>query len=100
MSKTKHFMVLDGLRGVAALAVVCLHTSEEIGFGPLPAHGYLAVDFFFMLSGVVMASAYGEKLCDGRMGFLAIRQGAGNPALPVDCSGYALWYGQHVRPRP
>ncbi|MCC8408063.1 acyltransferase [Mucilaginibacter sp. UR6-1] len=64
--KTKqHFKVLDGLRGIAAIAVVIFHFMEIA----VPdytksfiAHAYLAVDFFFCLSGFVIAYAYDEKL--------------------------------------
>src|ERR1700744_1794998 len=64
--KTKsHFEVLDGLRGVAALMVVIFHTFEGYGPGnrfiqPIN-HGYLAVDFFFLLSGFVVAYAYDDR---------------------------------------
>src|SRR6185369_7058906 len=56
---------LDGLRGLAALAVVLFHFN--IFFLPqarLPfvGHAYLAVDFFFILSGFVMAHVYGHLL--------------------------------------
>lgn len=54
----QRFAVLDGLRGVAALVVVLYH----FGGRPWPPHGYLAVDFFFVLSGFVLAHAYGDRL--------------------------------------
>ena len=54
---------LDGLRGVAALAVVLFHVGRWI-HEPWFPHGYLAVDFFFCLSGFVMAHAYEEKLAN------------------------------------
>jgi peptidoglycan/LPS O-acetylase OafA/YrhL len=60
-----HFEILDGLRGVAAIAVVIFHFMEiavpdyEKNF---IAHAYLAVDFFFCLSGFVIAYAYDDKL--------------------------------------
>jgi peptidoglycan/LPS O-acetylase OafA/YrhL len=57
----ERFVALDAIRGVAALAVVCLHFS----FGAWPQHGYLAVDVFFVLSGFVMAHAYEEQLRSG-----------------------------------
>jgi peptidoglycan/LPS O-acetylase OafA/YrhL len=69
MAKTKHFLVLDGLRGVASVSVVSLHVSGAVGLPVMPAHAYLAVDFFFMLSGVVMASAYEQKFRDGQLNF-------------------------------
>lgn len=50
---------LDAMRGTASLAVVLYH----LGFaGTFAAHGYLAVDFFFLLSGVVITRAYQGKL--------------------------------------
>jgi peptidoglycan/LPS O-acetylase OafA/YrhL len=55
------YVVLDGLRGVAAAAVVLYHFGSENASG-IAAHGYLAVDFFFVLSGFVIASAYEKRL--------------------------------------
>jgi len=64
--KTKnHYVVLDGLRGVAALTVVAFHLFEPYSLGNPFAqvinHGYLAVDFFFLLSGFVIAYAYDDR---------------------------------------
>lgn len=62
-----HYELLDGLRGVAALLVVIYHVFEGYAFSsgaPLIEgmnHGYLAVDFFFMLSGFVIAYAYDSR---------------------------------------
>lgn len=67
---SKHFVTLDALRGVAALAVVFFHRRWWFDF-PLLEHAYLAVDFFFMLSGFVIAFAYEKKLRDGSMGVLS-----------------------------
>ena len=54
------YEILDGLRGVAAVLVVIYHLCEShFGIGethPLN-HGYLAVDFFFVLSGFVIGYA-------------------------------------------
>jgi peptidoglycan/LPS O-acetylase OafA/YrhL len=49
---------LDGLRGVAAVGVMLYHLGGWTGRPWLMAHGYLAVDFFFCLSGFVLAHAY------------------------------------------
>lgn len=61
----KHFKILDALRGVAAIVVVLFHVLEVYSGGnhmeQLINHGYLAVDFFFMLSGYVMAHAYDDR---------------------------------------
>jgi len=59
------FHTLDILRGVAAVAVMAFHFglsgSGLLGVSVFP-HGYLAVDFFFVLSGFVLAFAYQDKL--------------------------------------
>ncbi|MGP8025780.1 MAG: acyltransferase family protein [Acidocella sp.] len=75
MTETRHYLALDGLRGVAALAVVSLHVTEYFRLPVQPGHAYLAVDFFFMLSGFVIAHAYDEKLRWGMgvLPFLAVR---------------------------
>lgn len=73
----RHVVLLDAARSVAALAVVCWHWQNFTGYlgpqhSPLAQHalpffsyfklfytwGWLAVDFFFMLSGFVMALVY------------------------------------------
>jgi peptidoglycan/LPS O-acetylase OafA/YrhL len=61
----QHFEILDGLRGVAAMVVVLFHVCETWNGGDharqIINHGYLAVDFFFLLSGFVMAYAYDDR---------------------------------------
>ena len=58
------YEILDGLRGVAALLVVAYHLFETYFHGgpdqPVN-HGYLAVDFFFVLSGFVIGYAYDDR---------------------------------------
>ncbi|MFD2904942.1 acyltransferase family protein [Sphingobacterium anhuiense] len=59
-----HYNVLDGLRGVAAITVVCFHIFEAFATSHLDQrinHGYLAVDFFFILSGFVIGYAYDDR---------------------------------------
>src|SRR5271156_2509509 len=60
-----HFEVLDGLRGSAAFLIVVFHLfNYSFSFqGPwaLVKHAYLAVDFFFALSGFVVAYAYDDR---------------------------------------
>lgn len=59
----KHkFVLLDGLRGLAAIAVVMYHADVTANRTALFSHGYLAVDFFFMLSGFVIAYNYQARL--------------------------------------
>lgn len=63
----KHYEILDGLRGVAALLVVFYHIFEGLSFAAGGTvittinHGYLAVDFFFILSGFVIGYAYDDR---------------------------------------
>lgn len=61
--------ILDGLRGVAALMVLLYHVfndAKSFFVWPAPVnefyHGFLGVDFFFILSGFVMGYAYDERL--------------------------------------
>ena len=64
-SDTKpHYELLDGLRGVAALLVIWYHVFEGFATSPYDQkfnHGYLAVDFFFILSGLVIGYAYDDR---------------------------------------
>ncbi|AXQ69974.1 O-acetyltransferase [Caulobacter phage CcrSC] len=68
----QRFEVLDALRGVAAVLVMLYHVgntfSAEAGIDHLAIfakHGWVAVDFFFMLSGFIIAHAYDAKLAAG-----------------------------------
>ena len=70
MDTKPHYNILDGLRGVAALLVVWYHVHEGFAFAGGGAitginHGYLAVDFFFMLSGFVISYAYDDRWAHG-----------------------------------
>jgi peptidoglycan/LPS O-acetylase OafA/YrhL len=64
----RRFITLDAMRGVAAISVMLFHyllgTPYHI-FG----HAYYAVDFFFVLSGVVLTHAYGTRILN-QMSFL------------------------------
>jgi peptidoglycan/LPS O-acetylase OafA/YrhL len=65
LAKDHAFSALDGLRGVAAISIVVYHYSQNLGWELLP-NAYLAVDFFFMLSGFVLAHAYEARLRSGQ----------------------------------
>lgn len=68
LASKPRFEILDGLRGVAAMLVVVFHLFETYSSGPADQiinHGYLAVDFFFVLSGFVIGYAYDDRW--GRM---------------------------------
>jgi peptidoglycan/LPS O-acetylase OafA/YrhL len=66
MAAASRFHNLDALRGLAALTVLLYHIGPVIrpdkSFAP---GGYLAVDFFFLLSGFVIAQAYDARLAGG-----------------------------------
>jgi peptidoglycan/LPS O-acetylase OafA/YrhL len=68
----RRYEALDGLRGVAAVGVMLYHIGGWTGRPWLVSHGYLAVDFFFCLSGFVLAHAYGRREI-GWLGFLRQR---------------------------
>ena len=80
------FYLLDALRGIAALSVVCFHWQnllvqgdvERMGYagndlpfqrvlGMVYQHGFLAVDLFFSLSGFIFFCFYAEKVAGGRV---------------------------------
>ncbi|HEY3372727.1 MAG TPA: acyltransferase [Prolixibacteraceae bacterium] len=65
----QHFEILDGLRGIAALGIVIFHFMEwvfpEVSKNFI-GYGFLAVDFFFCLSGFVIGYAYDNRI--GEMG--------------------------------
>lgn len=64
LASKQRYEILDGLRGVASIIVVAFHLFET--YSKVPAyqilnHGYLAVDFFFVLSGFVIGYAYDDR---------------------------------------
>lgn len=68
LTSKPRFEILDGLRGVAAMIVVAFHLFETYSAGPchqIINHGYLAVDFFFILSGFVIGYAYDDRWSKG-----------------------------------
>jgi peptidoglycan/LPS O-acetylase OafA/YrhL len=69
MSNIKEVRSLTGLRGVAAIYVVFYHFLPALPMNRVGstfvAHGYLAVDLFFVLSGFVMTLNYTELFRSG-----------------------------------
>ncbi len=101
-----HYDILDGLRGVAALLVIVYHVFECFDWTPVP-HGYLAVDFFFVLSGFVIGYAYDSRWSEGlSVGHFFKRRlirlhpmvviGALIGALCFFLQGSVRWDGSHV----
>lgn len=108
-----HYEMLDALRGVAALMVVWYHVFEGFAFakgdGVITGlnHGYLAVDFFFMLSGFVIAYAYDSRWHTTLKlkGFFARRLVRLHPmvllsavigAIAFSLQGGVQWDGSHI----
>lgn len=70
-SARPRYEILDGLRGVAALMVLFYHIGEGFATSPVDQamnHGYLAVDFFFVLSGFVIGYAYDSRVWSSARG--------------------------------
>jgi peptidoglycan/LPS O-acetylase OafA/YrhL len=64
----ERFSVLDSWRGICALLVALLHfpTSSALSQSAFVGSSYLFVDFFFVLSGFVIAGNYGRRLAEPR----------------------------------
>ena len=67
-AKHHRFHLLDGLRGIAAILVVPRHILNY-NYVQLHPNSYLAVDFFFCLSGFVVAFSYEKRLVSGLLNF-------------------------------
>ena len=70
------WIALDAMRGLASLLVVLYHLRWNWhGYDLLPVrHGFYAVDFFFVLSGFVMAATYGDMRTRGDFVRFAIKR--------------------------
>ncbi|HLZ83443.1 MAG TPA: acyltransferase [Caulobacteraceae bacterium] len=88
MAKTR-YETLDALRGVAALAVVVYHLHAFNVTPDLLPSAHLAVDFFFVLSGFVVAHAY-EAARLGRMSWLDFASRRLTRLMPLASLGAAV----------
>jgi peptidoglycan/LPS O-acetylase OafA/YrhL len=88
MAKTR-YETLDALRGVAALSVVIYHLHAFKVTPDLLPSAHLAVDFFFVLSGFVVAHAYGEARL-GRMSWLDFASRRVTRLMPLASLGAAF----------
>jgi peptidoglycan/LPS O-acetylase OafA/YrhL len=79
----KHLASLDGLRGVAALAVAAKHFQNLSRINLHAQQASVAVDLFFVLSGFVIARAYEARLADGLSwrDYMVLRLGRLYPAI-------------------
>jgi len=106
-----HYHLLDGLRGVAALMVIWYHVFEGYAFAGGTTidtfnHGYLAVDFFFILSGFVIGYAYDDRWKNFTMKDFIKRRlirlhpmvimGAVVGAITFYIQGSVQWDGTHI----
>ena len=90
----QRFIALDSLRGIAALFIVFYHMGDfgwVSGWTPFRS-GWMLVDFFFVLSGFVIAASYGARLAHGypRGAFLLIRLGRVFPLHLAVVAGFTL----------
>ncbi len=88
-SNPRHIASLDLCRGLAALGVLLYH-ADFLFFGRhdvLLTRGYLCVDFFFLLSGYVIAMSYDRRLADGMhlMAFVWVRVARLWPLVVLSC---------------
>lgn len=67
--KDGHYVLLDGARGYAALAVVVYHVMATFNVHGIIPGSFLAVDLFFLMSGFVIAYSYEKRLQEGTMSF-------------------------------
>lgn len=86
------FTRLESLRGLAAIMVVLYHSPFRFASSSpeLISNSYLFVDLFFVLSGFVMAYAYGEKIRGGMSfrEYIALRLGR---LYPLHLFTLLLW---------
>ena len=93
LTSKPHYEILDGLRGVAAAMVVAFHLLEAHSGGnhlnQIINHGYLAVDFFFMLSGFVIGYAYDDRWNRMSTGTFFLLSGNGGRVRRCGAAGHA-----------
>jgi peptidoglycan/LPS O-acetylase OafA/YrhL len=97
LSTKNHFEVLDGLRGIAAIGVVVFHFSEWLfpdSSKNFIGHGFLAVDFFFCLSGFVISYAYDDRIHQMSLGqFFKLRLIRLHPLVVIgSLLGIIFWF--------
>jgi len=81
------YTALDAWRGIAALTVVYGHQTGGMVSATRFIAFYLAVDFFFVLSGFVLAHRYWDELVRER-----------KPFWPVVVARFARLYPMNARP--
>ncbi|MGN0222062.1 MAG: acyltransferase family protein [Prevotella sp.] len=95
LASKPRYEILDGLRGVAAMMVVAFHLFETYSPGvvhQIVNHGYLAVDFFFCLSGFVIGYAYDERMATGKMSIMDFLKRRLVRLHPMVCMGAMIGF--------
>jgi len=82
------YLFLDGLRGLGALAIIVEHVPSGF-FANLVPGRHLGLPFFFVLSGFVMAHAYGQRLLNG-MSLLELFKVRFARLYPIYFAGFAI----------
>lgn len=94
-SQAGRFEALDSLRGICALLVALFHLKSSGYIAQLDfiKHAWLFVDFFFVLSGFVIAASYAERLRNGYSvaRFMALRLGRVYPLHVFVLAIYVLF---------
>ncbi len=90
VSRTDHFLALDGVRGLAAVAVLIFHLQFLFNDTRLFDGSFLAVDLFFVMSGLVVALSYDRRLLSGEMSLGRFVQVRMIRLLPLYLAGCAL----------
>lgn len=86
---------LDALRGIAALIVLVFHANGGFASAAMFEHGWLAVDFFFALSGYIMARTYEDRMAHNLREFMALRLRRFWPLVLLGgCLGFPALYAQ------
>ena len=65
LHSSTRIQALDGLRGAAALCVAVMHYQDLFATRHFLDFAYIAVDLFFVLSGVVIAMSYEKRIIMG-----------------------------------
>lgn len=104
----KRYEVLDAWRGIGAIAVIVFHFSficaSHVSMALVNSNAALFVDFFFVLSGFVIASIYQDRLMNGYpiKDYILLRVGRVYPVhlivlflfLALELTKYLVSYGE------
>ena len=89
ISSARHYLALDAARGLAALAVMIYHVEHLFDLKVFRG-SFLAVDLFFLMSGLVVARAYEAKLQSGALSLWDFARVRALRLLPLYYAAIAL----------